>query len=457
VRERIGQAGGPQPNETPAPSLTSPVNESHRGGGGSFNESDWESQLQKNKDGFVLPTSPTNLRLFMKHHADLQGVFRFDSFAKRIIVAKCPPWENVDDFNVRPIADYDYFRLECFLETTHGLKATKNRCADSIESTAQLPGNAFNPASDYFNSLEWDGVKRIDTWLQRYVSDGKQPSEYLTLVGRKFLCGLAARAMRPGIKFDTMIILEGKQYAGKSFLSLILATINGEEYFLDDFRDIDNKDALMKMQGKLVIEFPEMNTMRKAEVNDLKAFISRTHDVFRPPYGRNTIESPRQCVFVGTINPDGPYLRDVTGNRRYWPVSCRENIDLTELKKIVPLLHAEAAHCVKMGEQLWITRDEYKIAALEQDKRVVNDVWIDTIQEILLAKCEITTDEILQALEIPKERRTPQIQSRVGQTMTALGWEHARLVRGAKRPRGFIKPEYKTKDNHEMFEEEIVF
>lgn len=456
VIDRIGQAQKPDlDSEAPAVLAPSPAAKSRHGGGDVTLDIDesWREKLHVNKNGDPLPGSPTNLHLFMQYHEPLRGVFRYDSFSKRIIVPRCPPWESADDFKVRPISDYDYFRLECFLETECGLKVQKTKCADAIESTAQLPENIFNPAADYFNALEWDGVSRVDTWLQRHVSDGKQPNDYLTLVGRKFLCGLAGRAMRPGVKFDTMIILEGKQYAGKSYLSRVLATINGEEYFLDDFKDIDNKDALMKMQGKLVIEFAEISTMRKAEVNDLKAFLSRTHDVFRPPYGRNTLEAPRQCVFVGTINPEGPYLRDVTGNRRYWPVSCRDDIDIKELKKIMPQLHAEAAHYVKLGEQLWITKDEYQLAAAEQDKRVVNDVWIDTIQDILLGKNEITTDEILQALDIPKERRTPQAQSRIVQTMTSLGWQYARLVRGTKRPRGFIKTEFKTKDNHELFDE----
>lgn len=397
---------------------------------------DWRSLLQKNDKG-IIQRSTTNINLFVRHEERIAGTFKHDSFAKRIILHKCPPWENENEFRVRPVADYDYFRLESFLESAYGLKATKDKCADVIQSTAQLPENTFNPASEYFLNLKWDGVSRINSWLKDFVSDGSQPDEYLSLVGTKFLCGLAARAMHPGVKFDTMIILEGKQYAGKSYLSRILATINDTEYFLDDFKDIDNKDALMKIQGKLVVEFPEMNTMRRAEVNDLKAFLSRTTDVFRPPYGRNTIESGRQCVFVGTINPEGPYLRDVTGNRRYWPIACRDSFDLDKLKEIVPHLHAEAAMLVKCGEQIWLNPEEFKIAVAEQEKRVVEDVWTDSIAEIVENCFEITTDEIMQKLEIPKERRSPNVQSRVTQTMVGFGWEPSRITIGRKQRRGF--------------------
>lgn len=455
VKDRIGEAQKPKP-DSEAPAVLAPAQDvkSHHGGGGATND-EWQLSLVVNKKGELISTSPTNLNLYMRNHPAVKGVFRYDSFAKRIIIPRCPPWEDESSFNVRPIHDYDYFRLECFLETEFSLKVNKNRCADSIESTAQLPEYAFNPASDYFNTLVWDGVPRLDSWLQRYVCDGKQPDEYLRMVGRKFVCGLAARAMSPGVKFDTMIILEGKQYAGKSFLSRVLATINGEEYFLDDFKEIDNKDALMKIQGKLVVEFPEISTMRRAEVNDLKAFLSRTHDVYRPPYGRNTVEAPRQCVFVGTINPEGPYLRDVTGNRRYWPVSCRDDIDIKSIRDIVTQLHAEAAHYVKMGEKLWMNKEEYELASIEQDKRVVSDIWIDAIQEIVALKDEITTDELLQSLEIPKERRTPQTQSRIAQTMTALGWEHSRLARGNKRPRGYIKRKSEKGETESLFVEDI--
>jgi putative DNA primase/helicase len=438
VKDRIGKAQKPSPHSESPAVIASPQSVRSQHGGGEATD-DWMARRVLNKKGEPSPASSTNLNLYMRHHDAVAGVFKYDSFSKRIIVFRCPPWENINEFSVRPISDYDYFRLECYLETEFGLKANKNKCADAIESTSQLFENTFNPASDYFNALVWDGVPRIDTWIQKYVSDGKQPDSYLRMVSRKFLCGMASRAINPGVKFDTMIILEGKQNAGKSYLSRILATINDVEYFLDDFKEIDNKDALMKIQGKLVIEFSEISTMRRAEVNDLKAFLSRTHDVYRPPYGRNTIEAPRQCVFVGTINPEGPYLRDVTDNRRYWPISCRDNIDINTLKGIIHLLHAEAAHYVKAGEQIWMSKDEYEMASIETEKRVLNDVWIDAIQDILILKNEITTDEILQALEIPKERRSPQMQSRINNNMTALGWEHTRLVRGSSRPRGFIR------------------
>lgn len=407
--------------------------------GGELIQDDWMSGLQRDKGENLVQRSTTNILLVTANDARLNGVFKYDSFAKRIIVYKCPPWENEQIFNVRPLHDYDYIRLESYLESQWGLKASKDKCADAIDSSAKLPKNTVNPASDYFNGLKWDNIPRLGDWLKKYVSDGKQPDNYLTMVGIKFMCGLAARAMTPGVKFDTMVILEGKQYAGKSYLSRIIATIEGEEYFLDDFKEIENKDALMKLQGKLVVEFPEISTMRRAEVNDLKAFLSRTSDVFRPPYGRNTMESGRQCVFIGTVNPEGPYLRDVTGNRRYWPISCRNKLDLENLKKIMPHLHAEAAHLVKNGELLYLNDTEYDLATIEQDKRVMTDIWVDKVNEIIGSRTEIATDDILFEMNIPVERRNQVVYNRLMHTMISLGFVSDRVGSGKNRRRGFVK------------------
>lgn len=403
-------------------------------------DSDWRTFLQVNKNGDIIQSSTTNLLLIMRNDERLEGVFKYNSFAKHIILNRCPPWENEQSFSVRSVADYDYIRLEAFLETAYRLKTGKNKCADAITSTAQLPVNTFNPAIDYFKSLQWDGVRRLDTWLKEYVSDGKQPAEYLSTVGRKFMCGLAARAMMPGVKFDTMIILEGKQNGGKSRLASVMSTIHGVEYFLDDFRDTDNKDSLLKIQGKLVVEFPEITTMRRTEVNELKGFLSRRTDIFRPPYDRNSIEAPRQCVFVGTVNPEGEYLKDVTGNRRYWPISCRDKLDLDNIRANMEQMHAEAAFLVKNGEQLWLNDHEYSLAEIEQSKRVQSDVWTDSIENFLRGQTFVTTDDVMSHLNIPLERRAAHECVRISKVMTLLGWESVRKrMQSGDKKRGWEK------------------
>jgi len=412
---------------------------------------DWQDQFIRNKKSDCIePRSTVNILLVMKHDPDLNGVFKYDSFAKRFIIFKCPPWEKPKHFKVRPVDDSVYIRLEAYMERTWGIKISKEKCSDAIIATSQENKNTFNPASDYFSALQWDGINRLETWLEKYVAQRKQPTNYLSMIGTKFMCGLAARAIKPGIKFDTMIIFEGIQYAGKSYLARIMATVEGVEYFLDDFKDIENKDTLMKMQGKLVVEFPEISTMRKSEVNDLKAFISRQEDEFRPPYGRNTITAPRQCVFIGTVNPEGPYLRDVTGNRRYWPVLCRDQIPINELKAIMPQLHAEAAHLVKNGEKLWLNTTEYKIACKEQNKRVMADIWTDKIEEIISIQNSISSDDLLTSLGIPTDKHNQMVYTRIHQTMSMLGWESGRVGSGNSRKRGFKRIKIEENDYQQI-------
>lgn len=424
-------------------------NDANTGAAPHVKNPDWEDQLITNKNGLVA-NSTTNAYLVCENDPLIAGLYKYNSFSKNIIVSRCPPWDDDTVFSVRPLQDHDYMPLECYLEKQWGLKTGKNKCADLVQRVAMLDENTFNPASEFFSSLVWDGISRLDTWLKNYVSDGKQSDEYLSLIGRKFMCGLAARAMDAGVKFDTMIILEGEQYAGKSYLSRIMATINNEEYFLDDFKDIENKDALMKMQGKLVVEFPEISTMRKAEVNDLKAFVTRQSDEFRPPYGRNVMVAPRQCVFVGTVNPEGPYFRDMTGNRRYWPISCRRRLALDELKNIMPHLHAEAAHRVREGEELYLNESEYDVARKEQEKRVVHDLWEDKVLDLVELRKEITTDEILQGLGITNDKKAPHVSSRVAQIMAKNGWQSTRITVGTKKRRGYINVDKATEHEEEI-------
>lgn len=468
VRDRIQAAWkiqtlpSPEPEKADPPGISLPPegSDSKLAGGTVINgynhshnddENAWMGNLLVDSKGRTIPKSCTNLKLFMRHHDTLKGVFQYNKFSKQIIITRCPPWEEDQTFQVRPLRDADYFNLESYMEQSFNILAGRNKCAEAIEAIALLPENTSNPATHYFKSLLWDRVPRLDGWIEKYVSRlDTVSSDYLSLISRKFMCGLAARAIFPGIKFDTMLILEGRQYAGKSFLSRILGTINDTEYFLDDFRDIDNKDALMKMQGKLVVEFPELSTFRSAEIQDLKGFLTRTHDVFRPPFGRNVIESPRQCVFVGTVNPEGPYLKDVTGNRRFWPVVCRKDIDLGGLKSVIHQLHAEAAFYVLHNEQLWLTESEYDLCTIHQNERLTTDIWTDRVEYIISQKEQVTTDEILSGLEIPMDRRTPQISSRISKMMFSLGWSAARIMMNGRKLRGFQKNEHSKPEQQEI-------
>ena len=173
-----------------------------------------------------------------------------------------------------------------------------------------------HPVRDYLGALAWDGMPRLETWPCRYL--GAEDTAFNRTVGALWLISAVARIFRPGVKADHMLVLEGPQGAKKSTALKILA---GEAWFTDELPDLGSKDAAMHMHGVWIIEMAELDAIGKAEVSRIKAFLTRTTDRYRPPYGRYTIEVPRQCVFAGTVNPD-TYLRDETGNRRFWPVRC---------------------------------------------------------------------------------------------------------------------------------------
>ncbi len=253
-----------------------------------------------------------------------------------------------------------------------------------------------HPVRDHLGALAWDGVPRIETWVCRYL--GAEDTAFNRSVGALWLISAVARIFRPGVKADHMLVLEGPQGARKSTALKILA---GEDWFTDELPDLGSKDAAMHMQGVWIIEIAELDAIGKAEVSRIKAFLTRTTDRFRPPYGRYTIEVPRQCVFAGTVNPD-TYLRDETGNRRFWPVRCG-TIDIDALARDRDQLWAEAVARFRAGAIWWLDTPELIAAATaEQEKRYQADAWDALIDHWLTH--EIRTVAAASRLRAPRHR-----------------------------------------------------
>lgn len=400
----------------------------------------WKSGLITNKDGMIIPNSLVNLELFLQNHDDIKGVFAYDEFSLRVIVRKCPPWESRSSFKVHDLTSTDLTRFLIWCEH-HSLKPSKDAAWDLIVSDAHE--NSFHPARDYFDSLKWDGIERLKHVMTE-IYDCDDDERYLEIIFRKWLVGAVKRIYEPGAKFDTMLILEGPQNIGKSKSLQNLSTFNGESYFADNVKDIQNKDTIMTMQGKLIIEFAELAAWRNAETNDLKAFVSRQVDMYRPPYERAVCQIPRQCVFAGTTNPTGGYFRDATGNRRFWPVYSRK-IDHSKLDEWKNQLWAEAVYLYKNNEQIWLNEDEYALATLAQEQRMQADAWMEDIQSLVAGKSLtdgfVSNGEIYQAIGIEKSKKDEYTLKRIQKVMTSLGWFEARKsiagskVRGWKRTR----------------------
>jgi len=218
-------------------------------------------------------------------------------------------------------------------------------------------------------TYKWDKVSRVDTWLTKYC--GGPDTALNRQIGRKVLCAMIARIYNPGCKFDYVLVLEGVQGIGKSTTCEIL----GGDWYGDAPVDPRDKDCIPYLHSKWVIELSEMITTKKTDADRLKNFLSRREDDVRLPYARARQRFPRQCIFIGTINPDDVgYLTDTTGNRRFWPVFC-DNFDLDSLKRDREQLLAEATLIYKKGESLTLPHELTKESEEEAMKRLADDPW----------------------------------------------------------------------------------
>lgn len=276
-----------------------------------------------------------------------------------------------------------------------------------------------NEARDWLESLQWDGTERLDYWLTDHCD--ADDNQYTRAVGRKWLCSAVARVLQPGVKADQMLVLEGEQGLGKS--RLLAALCPQESWFSDSIKSMAGKEAAEDLQGVWIVELPEMHTYRRSDVDGVKAFITRQVDRYRPAYGRHVIERPRACIFAGTINPDGAgYLRDTTGNRRFWPVLVRK-ADAQAVAEVRDQLLAEAVHRWRGGETLWLDdEDAALIAAQMQEDRVEVDPWEDALDHFTVTRPEVTMSECFAHLGIPTDRQDMIPMRRIGRILGNRGY-----------------------------------
>lgn len=279
----------------------------------------------------------------------------------------------------------------------------------------------YHPIRDYLEGLQWDGTPRIGRWLTIYL--GAEDTTYSQAIGKMFLIAMVARIFRPGCKADYMPVLEGPQGILKSSACKVLAT---EKYFTDALKDIESKDASIHLRGKWVVEHSEMHAIGRAEATSLKAFMSRTHEKFRPPYLREDVIEPRQCVFVGTSNKD-QYLRDETGGRRFWPVKCGA-IDLTGLEHDRDQILAEAVVRFEGGEPWWPDHAfEAEHITPQQEARYEADEWSSLIQDWLdhhlIAERFTMAQVAKEALGLEAARLDMLAQKRIAASLRQLNCE----------------------------------
>lgn len=277
---------------------------------------------------------------------------------------------------------------------------------------------AHHPVRDWLSGVHHDGKSRLDGWLSDYL--GAEDSPYVRAVGRAFLVAMVARVMRPGCKHDAVMVLGGPQGIGKSQACAVL----GGAWFGDNLPSIreGSKEAGLYLQGHWLVELAELAPSRKTEAEDLKSFLSRGFDEIRAPYARKADVVPRQCVFVGTTN-DHAYLRDPTGNRRFWPVDLKEGIRLEALQRDRSQLFAEALDAFNAGEAWHLSPEIETLAREAQEAVTEEDSWLPIIRAYIRDEERVQLGDLLEHIGIAAARQRPVDTHRAGALMRKLGWE----------------------------------
>jgi predicted P-loop ATPase len=374
----------------------------------------WTDRLIRNRSG--QPKACLQNALVALHcSADWHGVLHFDQSALQVVAKASPPWDSrTVPF---PWSDEDDVRTAAWMQC-RGIMVSKEIAGHAVQTVARE--SPFHPIRQYLNGLEWDGISRIDDWLTLYLS--ADSSDYTRAVGAKWLIGAVARIFRPGCKNDTCLVLEGPQGLLKSTALRALA----DPWFTDEISDLGTKDAAMQVRGVWIIELAELDAMGRIEASRTKAFMSRSTDRYRPPYGRHLIEVPRESVFAGTVNHD-TYLKDETGGRRFWPVKCG-TIRIDELRRDRDQLWAEAAERFRAGETWWIDSAELGAAAAEeQQERYDEDAWQSLIADWIRSRESVTIEQILlNCIEKLSRDWNQGDKNRVARCLRALGWTKKR-------------------------------
>lgn len=322
-----------------------------------------ESLAVDKKTGRILKTIE-NARIILNYDANVAGKIGYDDLLSAPVAMGALPW-NASEAR-RRWTDADDAGIHSYLEQYGIPKTAADEALKLIQSR-----NVVNEVREYLESLEWDGVPRVETLLIDYL--GAADNAYTRAVARKTLAAAAMRGIRGGGKFDYMPILTGPQGVGKStFISIL-----GGKWFSDSLTTFEGKDAAEMIQGTWINEVAELSALNRSEIASIKQFLTKTNDYYRPAYGKRSEDHPRRCVMIGSSNDD-TYLKDATGNRRFWPIDILVDDPVcdvfTELAKDRDQVWAEAVQLWKRGEKLFLSGDALKLALEAQEGHRERDV-----------------------------------------------------------------------------------
>lgn len=417
---------------------------------------DWKAKLKITEKGAIAQTIE-NVVIILQHDPQLAGRLALNEMEHNIVSLSSLPWRAAR--GASQWTDADDAALRYYLERTYGING-KDRIFDAVNVVALQ--NKFHPVREYLDGCAWDGVPRVETLLVDYL--GAEDTAYTRAVTRKALVAAVARIYNPGCKFDYMLTLRGRQGLGKSAL---IAKLGGR-WFSDSFTTLQGKDAYEQVLGVWIMEVGELAGMRKAEAETIKLYISKQVDRFRPAYGRRLQEFPRQCIFIGTTN-ETQFLRDATGNRRFWVVDTPNEPTRNLWDELTPetvrCIWAEAVELYRAGEALYLPREleaaarevqetyeeENPRAGIVQDyleRRLPADwdimdllarrQWLEGTQEGTVQRTTVCTMEIwAEALSGNPDRLDRYAGKEIREIMERMpGWRHNGNKRATIRPYG---------------------
>lgn len=401
----------------------------------------WRDELICNAEGKT-KTNLFNATLILQCHERWQGVIVKDCFADVIMKANEPPWDALvrpDGPQVGEWSDEDTSRAKAWLSNHERLEFELPTVEQAVALVASKHG--YHPVREYLASLKWDGKARLLKMLPTYFCT--DDNAYTQGIGKRWMISAIARIMRPGCKADCVLVLEGPQGYGKT--TALQSLMKDERWYADTGINIGEKDSFQALRNKWIYCLDELDSLRRNEVTKTKSFISAQSDRYRPSFARRARDFPRCCVFAGTTN-EAEYLVDVTGNRRFWPVTVKRPINWDLIRNDRDQLWAEAMVCYKAGERWHVDSDEFrKLCSEAQAERVQEDPWTRHIALFMTSPKSrsgmplklnvgegVTTSEILEhALDMHPAHIKPGDSMRVAKVLRTLGYE-----RGPQRREG---------------------
>lgn len=350
-----------------------------------------------------------NLSIVLTHDPRWRGMLAFNAF------------QNCVFYGAEKLLDHHLTEVDIWLDRVYRLRASTSRIREAVLYCARA--NRVHPVQEYLLGLDWDHVPRIDTWLTTYF--GVEDTPLARACGRKWLISAVLRAMEPGCKVDTVLVITGDQGLGKS---TVLRKLAGTAWFSDTDIDLASKDRYQQLAGKWIYEVAELQSFRGRDATAIKAYLSSAIDNYRPAYGATNMDVPRSVVFAATSNDD-EFLDDPTGSRRFWAVrATRAHHELIERDR--DLLWAEATHAWAEGELHYLTRDEERLLRASNAAFETQDPWHDLIGAFVTNRAAVILDEIArEVLHFEPREISKATQMRIAAVLKRLGWRRDATTR----------------------------